>query len=331
MNRYVRIGAFLLGAVVLTLLIRHSGPALVWQTLRESAWVLGPVIILWGLVYACNARAWQLLMPNRPPEFTFWRAFLLTIAGFAMNYSIPALSVGGEPLKIAGAAQWVGRRRAVGSAVGFRFLQSIAHILILLVAMIPAAILLPHTPLVYGALGLTSLLIALAAWFLLSQHRDGIFERGVAFLSRLGPLRRLATKLESNRPLLQELDVELTAIHNAPGQFKWALGMELTGRVLSTMEYALIFYGLGLGADVMRAFVVANLATLFTNLLFFMPFEMGSKEGGAFVVFAWLGMDPKLGTSAALLSRVRELAWMALGLGAILLLDDGKKAKTKPG
>jgi len=329
MNRYVRIGAFVLGAVVLTLLIRHSGPALVWATLRESAWVLGPVIILWGLVYACNARAWQLLMPNRPPEFTFWRAFLLTIAGFAMNYSIPALSMGGEPLKIAGAAQWVGRQRAVGSAVGFRFLHSIAHILILLVAMVPAAILLPHTPLVFGALGITSLLIGFAAWFLLSQHRDGIFERGVAFLGRLGPLRRLATKLEANRPFLQELDVELTAIHNAPGQFKWALGMELTGRVLSTMEYALIFYGLGLGADVMRAFVVANLATLFTNLLFFMPFEMGSKEGGAFVVFAWLGMDPKLGTSAALLSRVRELAWMALGLGAILLLDDAKKVRRK--
>jgi hypothetical protein len=38
-------------------------------------------------------------------------------------------------------------------------------------------------------------------------------------------------------------------------------------------------------------------------------------------------MDPKLGTSAALLSRVRELAWMALGLGALLLTEDAKPAK----
>ncbi len=74
--------------------------------------------------------------------------------------------------------------------------------------------------------------------------------------------------------------------------------------------------------------MVANLATMFTNLLFFMPFEMGSKEGGAFVVFAWLGMDPKMGTSAALLSRVRELAWMALGLAALLFVEDVKKVKT---
>ena len=325
MNKFVRFGAFVLGSVVLTLLIRHSGPAVLWQTLRESAWVVGPVIALWGTVYLFNARAWQLLMPNRPREFTLWRAFLLTIAGFAMNYSIPALSVGGEPLKIAGAASWVGHRRAAGSVVGFRFLHAIAHILILLVSMIPAAILLPHTPVVFASLTVISLIIGSAAVFLMSQHRDGIFERGVALLGRFRPLRRLATRLESKRDLLQELDVELTAIHKSPRQYRLAMAMELCGRVLRTMEYAFIFYGLGLGFDVLRAFVVANLATLFTNLLFFMPFELGSKEGGAFVVFAWLGMDPKLGTSAALLSRVRELAWMALGLGALLLLGDVKK------
>jgi hypothetical protein len=327
MNKYVRIGAFLLGCIVFTLLIEHSGPALLWQSLRQSIWVVGPVVVLWGLVYLCNARAWQLLMPNRPPEFTLWRAFLLTISGFAMNYSIPALSVGGEPLKIAGAATWVGRRRAAGSVVGFRFLHSVAHIIILLVSMVPAAILLPHTPAVFASLALVSAILSAAAIFLLSQHREGIFERGVALLGKLRPLRRLATRLESKRDVLQELDAELTAIHKAPGQFKWALGMELSGRILSTLEYAFIFYGLGFGFDVVRGFVVANLATLFTNLLFFMPFEMGSKEGGAFVVFAWLGLDPKLGTSAALLSRVRELAWMALGLAALLLVEDVKKVK----
>ena len=248
MNKYLRFGAFVLGAVVLTLLIRHSGPAVIWQTLRQSAWVIGPVIALWGTVYLCNARAWQLLMPKRPPEFSLWRAFLLTIAGFAMNYSIPALSVGGEPLKIEGAATWVGRRRAAGSVVGFRFLHAVAHIIILLVSMIPAAILLPHTPLVFASLTVTSLLIGTAAVFLMSQHRDGIFERGVASLGRFRLLRPLAVRLESKRDVLQELDVELTAIHKAPGQYRWALGMELCGRILSTLEYAIIFYGLGLGS-----------------------------------------------------------------------------------
>ena len=166
---------------------------------------------------------------------------------------------------------------------------------------------------------MSALFFSLSAAFLLSQHRDGIFERGVAFLGRIRPLRALASRLEENRGRLQELDGELTAIHSTPGQFKWALATEIGGRIISTFEYAFIFYGLGLGFDFPRAFVVANMSSLFTNLLFFMPFEMGSKEGGAFVVFGWLGLDPKLGTSAALLSRVRELAWMAIGITTLLL------------
>jgi uncharacterized protein (TIRG00374 family) len=329
MNRYLRIGAFLLGATMLTVIIVHSGPRMLWNTLRDSLWVVGPLVVLWSLVYACNARAWQLLIPRRPPQFTFWRAYLLSISSFAMNYATPVFSLGGEPLKVSGAAPLLGKRRAMGSVVGFRFLHAISHIIVFLSAVIPAAILLPHSVGIFAILSVSALAFSGAAAFLLSQHRDGIFERGVATLGRLGPLRRVARRLEENRGRLQELDEELTAIHSMPGKFKWALATEVGGRILSTLEYTIIFYALGLGLDFPRAFVVANISSLFTNLLFFLPFEMGSKEGGAFVVFAWLGLDPKLGTSAALLSRVRELAWMAIGLTALLIAGDGKDGRGK--
>lgn len=327
MNKFVRFGAFALGITLLTILVIHSGPALLWQSVSGSAWVVGPLVALWGIVYACNARAWQLLIPNRPPEFTFWRAYLLSISSFAMNFATPIFSFGGEPLKVSGATPLLGTRCAVGSVVGFRFLHALSHIIVFLTAVIPAAILLPHTPAIFAMLTVGALAFAGAAFFLLSQHRDGIFERGVALLGKLGPLRRLATRLEQNRGRLQELDRELTAIHAVPGQFKWALATEVAGRIVCTFEYTIIFYGLGLGLDFPRAYVVANMSSLITNMLFFIPFELGSKEGGAYVVFAWLGLDPKLGTSAALLSRVRELSWMAIGLVALLLMGDAKKAK----
>jgi hypothetical protein len=326
MNRYLRIGAFLLGATLLTILVVHSGPLQLWHTISSSVWVVGPLVILWGLVYACNARAWQLLMPDRPPEFTFWRAYLLTISSFAMNYAIPSFSLGGEPLKVAGATPWVGKHRAMGSVVGFRLLHGIAHILVFLTAVIPAAILLPHTPAIFAMLAVATLIFAGVAYFLLSQHRDGIFERGVVLLGKVRPLRPLATRLEQNRGRLEELDREMTAIHAEPGRFRWALATEVCGRLLSTCEYTILLYGLGLGFDPLRAYVITNMASVLANILFFIPFEMGSKEGGAFVVFAWLGLDPQLGTSAALLSRVRELTWVAIGLCALLLAGERKKA-----
>ena len=92
-------------------------------------------------------------------------------------------------------------------------------------------------------------------------------------------LRPLATRLEANRPRPQELDRELTAIHAVPGHFKWAVATEVTGRLLSTFEYTILLYALGLGFDPLRAYVVTNMASVLANILFFIPFEMGSKEG----------------------------------------------------
>ena len=142
----------------------------------------------------------------------------------------------------------------------------------------------------------------------------------------------VAKRLEKRRPALLELDRELTAIHKGgPGPFIGAVATELTGRMLCTLEYAMVLYSSGFGFDVFRGFVIANLSSLFTNLFFFIPFEMGTKEGGGFLIFTWLGFDPALGTAAALLSRVRELVWMAIGLGCLLLLEDATKAGAKSG
>ncbi|MES2307210.1 MAG: flippase-like domain-containing protein [Gemmatimonadota bacterium] len=321
-GRLIRLGAFALGLVILVVLVRHAGLELLLSSIKRAGWVLLPVVALWGVVYACNARAWQLLVPNRPAEFTFARAFLLSVNAFALNFATPFLAMGGEPFRVAGATKYLGRSCAVGSVVGFRFLHALAHILVFLLAIVPAAILLPHTPLVLCTLAVVAIVLLLIASFLLSQHRRGVFEKGVATLGKVRLLRPLATRLERHRVTLQELDRELTAIHRqAPWHFQRALAIETMGRILSTLEYALILNALGLSQSLWHGFVVANMSSLITNLLIFIPFEMGTKEGGGFAIFGVLGMDPALGVSAALLSRVRELCWLAIGLACGLLLE----------
>ena len=325
-SRSIRLGAFCFGAAVLVTLIVRSRPAVLVHTIGRALWVTIPVVLLWGIVYACNARAWQLLIPDRPARFTFWRAYRLTVSAFAINYSTPLLAVGGEPLKVAGATPFIGRNRAIGSAIGFRFLHSLAHIIGVLAALIPAAILMPHTPAILGGLVLAAVVLGSLAFFLLSQHRAGIFERGLALIGRVGVLGWLAVRLEKQRTVLQELDREMTAIHRGgTAPFLWALATELAGHALSTLEYAFIFYAFGFGFDVIRGFVVVSLASILSNVFFFIPFELGAKEASAFIAFQWLGLNPVLGASAALLSRVRELAWLAIGLGCLLFASGGQK------
>lgn len=320
--RLIRWGAFVFGVVVLVVLVRHAGLRTLVDSIAGAGWVVLPVVALWGVVYACNARAWQLLVPHRPPAFTFRRAFLLSVHAFALNFATPFLAMGGEPFRVTGAARWLGTSRAVGSVVGFRFLHATAHLIVFLLAIIPTAILLPHTAPILGGLAVVAAILGLILSFLLSQHREGVFEKGVALLSRVRLLRPIAHRLERHRETLQELDRELTAIHReAPWHFQRALAIELLGRLLCTLEYALILWSLGVDQVLLRGFVIANASSLITNLLIFIPFEMGTKEGGSFAIFGLLGLEPALGMTAALLSRVRELSWMAIGLGCGLLLS----------
>ncbi len=324
MNRILRLAAFAIGGALLVSLVIYSGPGLLWHTLRQSLWVVGPLMVIWGVVYACSARAWQLLIPDRPPGFTFFRAFLLTISGAALNFTTPALSFGGEPFKMAGATPLLGRPRALGSVVSFRLLQGLAHLVVLLLAMIPAALVLPHTPWIIGLLCASTVVIGAAAVLLFSSHRAGVFERGVSLIHRLLPLPAVSRALEKYRARLQLLDHEMGAVHRSPGQFAWALAAESAGRIVGTLEFVVILDGLGLGGSLLRGFVIANITSLVTLVLFFVPFELGAKEGGIALVLAGVGLDPKLGTSVALLSRMRELGWAAIGIAASVATGPGK-------
>jgi len=87
----------------------------------------------------------------------------------------------------------------------------------------------------------------------------------------------------------------------------------MLARVLTLAEYWVILYGLGLGMDPWRALVVASFASLVVNALIFVPFEIGTREGGSYLIFHLLGIDPALGLAAALLTRIREITWIAIG------------------
>ena len=62
-----------------------------------------------------------------------------------------------------------------------------------------------------------------------------------------------------------------------------------------------------------------GLTQLVQNVLFFVPFEVGSKEGALYLLFQMLGLDPALGVYTAIVSRVRDLIWIGAGIGLVWL------------
>ncbi len=325
MSRTLRLALFLLGVVVFGYLVAQIGVGQLVSDAGRTGFMFVPIVLLYALVYACSARAWQLTMgeSNRPP---FWRTYAVTISAGALNFLTPVVNAGGEPFRVAALAPWLGTRRAAGSVILHRMLHSFAYVLVWLTAIVLAFALMPReTPnavlIILGAGGLV-LLCILA--LIMSAHRSGVLERLLDWMGRVPLLRRLAARLEPKRTMLVELDQQITEFyHREPRRFVQAILLEYLSRCIFMVEIVLIVGSLGYRLDYLRAFTIGGLEALVGNLLFLVPFELGAREGSYFALFALFGMDPQLGLYTSIVSRVRDLVW--IGLGLLLMVPSAER------
>ena len=63
-------------------------------------------------------------------------------------------------------------------------------------------------------------------------------------------------------------------------------------------------------------------SSLFSNLIFFSPMQLGAREGGLALAVDGLHLTGALGVYTGLITRIRELVWIAIG---ILLIKVGNK------
>ena len=230
------------------------------------------------------------------------------------------VNVGGEPFKIAAVAPWLGVRRAAGSVVLYQMLHTFGMLLSFLTAVVLGAVFLPSTPALLAALGVTFAVLLALTLLLLTGHRRGLLEQALNLLHRVPLLDRVARRLEPKRATLALMDEQITDFfHRDPRRFVAALTLEYVSRCVFMAEYLLIALSVGLHIGYFRAYVIGGLTQLVQNVVFFVPFEVGSKEGTLYLLFQLLGLDPALGVYTAIVSRVRDLVWIGAGIGLVWL------------
>ena len=325
MSRTLRLALFLLGVAVFGYLVTQIGIGQLASDEGRTGFMFVPIVLLYSLVYACSARAWQLTMgeSNRP---SFWRTYAVTISAGALNFLTPVVNAGGEPFRVAALAPWLGTRRAAGSVILHRMLHSFAYVLVWFTAIVLAFALLPReTPnAVLIMLGVVGLVLLCILALIMSAHRSGVLERLLNWMGRVPLLRRLAARLEPKRTMLVELDQQITEFyHRQPRRFVQAILLEYLSRCIFMVEIVLIVASLGYRLSYLSAFAIGGLEGLAGNLLFVVPFEIGAREGAYVALFSLFGMDPQLGLYTSLVSRIRDFVW--IGLGLLLMLPAAER------
>ncbi len=325
MSRRLQALLFVVGSAVFAYLVARIGVGTLLADARRTGWMFIPIVLLYGAVCACNSGAWRLVMAGEPSRPPFWRAWAITVASFSLNFMTPLVNVGGEPFKIAAVAPWLGLRRAAGSAVIYQMLHTFGMLLSFLTAVVLGLIFLPHTPLIVVLLATAFVVLAALTLLLLTGHRRGMLAGALDLLHRVPVLGRLARRLEPTRATLASMDEQITQFYHAsPRRFLEALALEYASRCLFMAEYLLIAWSVGLDIGYARAYVIGGLSQLVQNVLFVVPFEAGTKEGALYLLFQLLGLDPALGVYTAIVSRVRDLAWIGAGVGLVWL--SGRRA-----
>ncbi len=314
MSRPLRFLALAAGAVILGLLVREVGIESLVDGARAVGWLAVPIVALHGVVYGLNTFAWWLTLahePGAPPWRTLYR---IMIVGFAINFLTPIVNAGGEPYRIAALTPWLGTRRAAGSVLQYAMLHAYSSLLMWLTA-IAAALSLGHVDgRIRATLGVLAGLIVTALFVVRSGHRHG-FVTGLAGWIARRRLGRLSAWLARREADFEAVDAQLIALHrDQRGRLLAAIAVDYVSRLVAVGELLIVAYAVGAAMSWTAATMISGLSALAVNIFFILPYEMGSREGSLYALFALAGVPASVGMIAAVLTRIREIAWCVLGL-----------------
>jgi hypothetical protein len=148
----------------------------------------------------------------------------------------------------------------------------------------------------------------------LSGHRQG-FVTAIARWIASRRLGRFSAWVAEREGAFQAADAQLTELHRErPGQLTLAVAIDYLSRIVAVGELLLVAHAVGATMSLTAAVVISGLSALTVNLFFLLPWELGSREGSLYLLFGLAGIPASVGLVAAVLTRVRELVWAALGL-----------------
>ena len=325
---------FAFGLVVLIVMVTQLDFRQVWEGVNHAGYWFLAVILLWGILYIANTYSWYLIIDSigneqhvcRRHHIGFWWLYKITVSGFALNYATPGGLMGGEPYRIMSLSPKIGTQRASSSVILYVMTHIYSHFWLWLLASLLYVTTQPMTPFMAVVLTLVVGFCILAVWFFTRGYKKGIAMTGMNILRHFPMIRRWAQPFfERNQEKLATVDGQIAALHNQnPRTFVAAVLLELSVRIASALEIFFILLVILPYVNFIDCILVYAFTTLFANIFFFMPLQLGGREGGFLMSTGGLGMTARSGIFVALIVRVRELIWTAIGL---LLIKFDKKEK----
>ncbi|MDD4720841.1 MAG: lysylphosphatidylglycerol synthase transmembrane domain-containing protein [Bacteroides sp.] len=317
-------------AVVIMVFTFDVSPQQIATDLKRAGYYLPLVLLLWVVIYFFNASAWHVILSSdKKSPIPFHKLYKFTITGFALNYVTPGGLMGGEPYRIMEATPYVGVDKASSSVILYVMMHIFSHFLFWMSSVFLFLFYYPvskATAIILAFMLLFCFLFILLFW---QGYKKGF----VVFLTRIGCkipylkkyVSHFSKKYSEN---LEKIDSQIALLHRQEKRsFYGALFLEYTARIISCVEVWLILHILTHQVNFFDCILIVSFSSFFANLLFFLPMQVGGREGGFALAVHGLSLSGAYGVYTALITRVRELVWIVIGL--ILMRIGNIKKNTK--
>lgn len=328
--RKLQVVFLLVGVCALAWLVWRLGPELLWAGILD---------IGWGFSLTCLAHANGLFLdsvilrifagaPGRAiPYLHFART---SFCGHAINEATPFGKLG-EITKYTILTERLPPSRAAAALVAQNICSFVVNCgLIGLGAPIALLIFEVRGPMavvfavvsgvffIAGCVGLFILRRGIGGWpFVLMRHAG------------LGRFRISKERVKRWRDGWRKIEETWQEVARDKVQMQTAWICAITSRLSDVCEIALILYFLG-GEQILPAAVLSLGSSQAVGwTLFFVPMQVGTAEGSAYIVFSAVGLSPEIGVLVEIGRKLRRVVFIAIGV-ALLGWDTFTQFSSKP-
>lgn len=301
-QRALSVAAALAGAALFAYAVERAGVSEIIEAIRRVGWGLVVILALAGLRFLVRAECWRWCLAPAT-AFPIGRALTAFLAGDAVGNVTPLGLLASEPTKILLTRHHLATREAVAS-LAVENLVYAASVMAMVAGGLVVLAVNVAMPVVWKA-GLMAALAALVVGGVVSlRAMRGTWD------PRRGQRPRWRARLASVR------DEALRFSGGHPGRLWRVFALDVVFHALAVLEVYLTLQWLvgDRSPTLVQAIVFEALNRVITAAFKFVPFRVGIDEASAGALAPILSVNPAAGVALAVVRKVRNLFWAAIGL-----------------
>ena len=298
----VAIAAALAGVALFAYAVRRAGVAEIIDSVRRVGWGLLAILALAGLRFLIRAECWRWCLPPGT-SFPLRRAMAAFLAGDAVGNVTPLGLLASEPTKILLTRHHLATRESVASLAVENLVYAASVVAMIGVGLVVVAADVP-VPRAWLTIIVAALVALGAVTIIAVRAMRGTWD------PRRGARPRWRERLATVREEVRRFS------GGYPRRLWRVFALDLGFHALAVLEVFLTLRWL-LGdrsPTLVQAIVFEALNRVITSAFKFVPFRVGVDEASAGALAPLLSVNPAAGVALAVIRKVRNLFWAAIGL-----------------